>query len=284
MYLYRFKLQSVFLTGFGIGFFLALLLFATQNLFNNVPLCQKSTLNLYSVSGSRVFKLFVTDTWTNKETVFQSWKKSTNITYKKWLNNRHLKLSNIDMDSYLYGSERKEELEANWLKSHVHITCVVFVKKVKLARSIQDTWGRHCNRIYFFGQVKDFKVPIINFEIKLVSSWQLLCEAINYIWRSNKALEWIIFVQDDTLVILENLRYMLSPLNHTQDHYLGHAVILWGQPYNIADAGYVISIGVLRKLIKMFDNSEKCITSGRYWKQEDYYLGKSFITSDIPYL
>ncbi|KOC61640.1 Glycoprotein-N-acetylgalactosamine 3-beta-galactosyltransferase 1 [Habropoda laboriosa] len=185
------------------------------------------------------------------------------------------------MDSYLYGPDSEEELEANWLTSKVHITCVVFVKKIKLARSIQNTWGKRCNKIYFFGQEKDSEAPIINFQIKIVSSWQLLCESFNYIWRNNGASEWLIFVKDDTLVIPENLRYMLAPLNHFQDHYLGHATIMWGQPYNVADAGYVISMGVLRKLIKMFDNSEKCVTGGKYWKQEDYYLAKHLASMGI---
>lgn len=283
MYLYRLKLWPVFLIGFGIGFLLALILFAAQDLFNNISICQKSSLNLYSTNRNDL-KWFMSDTWIKREITIQSWKDSTNMTYSKWLSNRKLRSKNIDMDTYLYGPESREELEAEWLKSNIHITCIVFVKKVKLARSIQDTWGKHCNKIYFFGQVKDPKMPIINFDTKLVSSWQLLCEAFRYVWKSSETLEWLIFVKDDTLVVLENLRYMLGPLNHTQDHYLGHAVTLWGQPYNVADAGYVISAGVLRKLIKMFDNSEKCIISGKYWKQEDYYLGKFFITLDIPYL
>ncbi|XP_003250507.1 C1GALT1-specific chaperone 1-like protein [Apis mellifera] len=276
MCLHRFKLRSVFLIGFGIGFLFAIFLFTNQHLFCNN--CQKSALNLYSTNKNSLFKWFMSDTWVNKEIIFQSWNKST---YSEWLNNKKLILNNIDMDIYLYGFEKKEELESNWLKSHVHITCAVFVKKIKLARAIQNTWGKHCNRIYFFGQLKDIKVPIINFEIKLVSSWQLLCEAFNYIWRNNETLEWLIFVKDDTLVILENLRYMLAPLNHTQDHYLGHAILLWGQPYNVANAGYVISMGVLKKLINMFDDSKKCIISGKYWKQEDYYLARHLASIGI---
>ncbi|KAF3430184.1 hypothetical protein E2986_13309 [Frieseomelitta varia] len=281
MHLYRFKLWPVFLAGYGIGFLLAFIFFAAQDFFNGVSTCQKSKLNLYSASRSDLFKWFISDVWITEETVFQSWKESANTTYSEWLTNRKLKIRDIDVDKYLYGPKIKEELESTWLKLHIHVTCVVFVKNIKLARSIQDTWGKHCNKIYFFGQVKDSKVPIINFDIKLVSSWQMLCEVFNYIWRSNEVLEWLIFVKDDTLVILENLRYMLGPLNYTQDHYLGHAVILWGQPYNIADAGYVISVGVLRKLIKMFDNSEKCMTSGKYWKQEDYYLAKHLASIGI---
>ncbi|CAL7942525.1 unnamed protein product [Xylocopa violacea] len=281
MNFYCFKSRSVFLIGFGIGFLLALFLLVAQHVFNCTSACQRTSLNHFSASRSALLKWFTSDTRTDKKPIFQIWKEFTNLTYDVWLKNKKLRLSDFDIDAYLYGPEIKKESEANWLKSHVHITCAVFVKKIKLAKAIQDTWGKHCNKIYFFGQEKSPKVSIVNFEIKLVSSWQLLCEAFNYIWRDNKDLEWLIFVKDDTLVIPENLRYMVGPLNHTRNYYLGHTVILWGQPYNVADAGYVISMGTLKKLINKFDNSEKCRTGGKYWKQEDYYLAKHLATMEI---
>ncbi|XP_076632362.1 C1GALT1-specific chaperone 1-like protein [Colletes latitarsis] len=282
MHLRCFKLRSIFLIGFGIGFLFAVLLYIVQDVFNGTSVCKSSSANSNIARRSALLKWLVSDAWSNEQIALQTWKeKSMDATYSKWLRNQNLKVKNINMDAYLYGSEREEKLESEWLKSTIHITCIVFVKKVKMTRSIQNTWGKRCNKIYFFGQQKNSEVPIINFKIKLLSSWQLLCEAFNYVWKDNGTLEWLIFVKDDTLVIPENLRYMLALLNHTQDHYLGHAVVLWGQPYNVADAGYVISIGVLRKLIKMFDNSEKCAAGGKYWKQEDYYLAKHLASMGI---
>ncbi|XP_053978187.1 glycoprotein-N-acetylgalactosamine 3-beta-galactosyltransferase 1-like [Hylaeus volcanicus] len=283
MHLRCFKLRSIFLVGFGIGFLFALFLLVVQDAFDSTFVCKTSSINPNNARRSALLKWLTSNVWNNEEIVLQTWKeKSADITYSKWLRDQNLKIKNINMDAYLYGPEKNEQLESDWLKSTVHITCAVFVKKVKLAESIQNTWGKRCNKIYFFGQQKNSaEVPIINFEIKLLSSWQHLCEAFNYIWKDNESLEWLIFVKDDTMVIPENLRYMLSVLNHTQDHYLGHAIVLWGQPYNVADAGYVISIGVLRKLIKMFDNSEKCASGGKYWKQEDYYLAKHLASMGI---
>ncbi|XP_043259227.1 glycoprotein-N-acetylgalactosamine 3-beta-galactosyltransferase 1-like [Colletes gigas] len=282
MHLRCFKLRSIFLIGFGIGFLFAVLLYIVQDVFNGTSVCKSSSANSNIARRSALLKWLVSDAWNNEQIVLQTWKeKSMDATYSKWLRNQNLKVKNINMDAYLYGSERKEKLESEWLKSTIHITCIVFVKKVKMTRSIQNTWGKRCNKIYFFGQQKNSEVPIINLKIKLLSSWQLLCEAFNYVWKDNGTLEWLIFVKDDTLVIPENLRYMLALLNHTQDHYLGHAVVLWGQPYNVADAGYVISIGVLGKLIKMFDNPEKCAAGGKYWKQEDYYLAKHLASMGI---
>ncbi|XP_034190321.2 C1GALT1-specific chaperone 1 [Osmia lignaria lignaria] len=287
MHLYRFKSRSVFLVGFGIGILSALLLLTVQHVFNNMSIYERSFMNSYTANKNDLSKWFTSVTPTSQEITFQLWEEKkvkdrfANVTYRKWLENQQVKIKDIDMDTYLYGIKGKERLEADWLKSNVHLTCIVFVKKIKLARSVKDTWGKHCNKIYFFGQQKDSEVPVRNFDRKLVSSWQLLCEAFNYVWKDNATLEWLVFVKDDTLVIPENLRYMLGPLNYTDDYYLGHAVVMWGQSYNAADAGYVISKGVLKKLTTMFDNSEKCITGGKYWKQEDYYLAKHLATMGI---
>lgn len=278
---FRFLRQrSVFLIGFGTGFVFPLLLSLLRSIFRSNLIYDPKSWQPEYYLDKKLYK---------EEITLQHWKKEktlnylNNVTYNVWLTAHNLKLYKINLDKYLYGpqeennTERMASMEWNWLKEQISIVCVIFVEKLKLAKSIQATWGKHCNRIYFFGHhVKDTELPIININIKIVSSWQLLCEAMNHIWndKSVDKLEWIIFVRDDTMVIPENLRYMVAPLEHTDDYYLGHPVVMWGQPYNIAQSGYVLSKGALAKIIRIFNTSEKCITGGKYWKKEDYYLGK----------
>ncbi|XP_076276538.1 C1GALT1-specific chaperone 1 isoform X2 [Lasioglossum baleicum] len=277
------------MVGCGVGFLGTLIVFIFHDTFITSN-CKSSATGSSADRRSNFLKWLVDTLNHDQEIIIQTWKNQRSgsgsgsgetQTYNEWLKSENIGIGNVDLDSYLYGSKKDEELESDWLSSNVQVTCIVFVTKVKLARSIWNTWGKRCNNIYFFGQEKDLLVPIITFDMKVVSSWQLLCEAFNYVWKAKKNLEWLIMVKDDTLVVPENLRYMLAPLNHTDDHYLGHAVVLWGQPYNVANAGYVISKGVLKKLIGMFDNSEKCIAGGKYWKQEDYYLAKHLASMGI---
>ncbi|XP_036140490.1 C1GALT1-specific chaperone 1 [Monomorium pharaonis] len=270
------KQKSIFLVGWGFGFILPLLLVSLKSIFVTDLIVDQDPPwqpEYYLNKKSR-----------HEEIVLQLWKDGVNetsdfksITYRTWLTAQNLQLYKIDLDEYLYGpQEGNESMEWNWLKKQVSVTCVVFVEKLKLGKSIKATWGKRCNNIYFFGhRLKDSEVPVINVDIKIVSSWQLLCEAMNYI-RNNRVdkLEWIIFVKDDTVVITENLRYMVAPLDHRQDYYLGHPVVLWGQTYNVAQSGYVLSKGALEKIVQMFNTTEKCMRGGRYWKKEDYYLGK----------
>lgn len=270
------KQRSVFLIGSGIGFIFPLLLSLLRNIFVIDSTYEQTLLwqpEYYLSKEPR-----------REEIILQHWKeiKRTSgyyntMTYYTWLAKQNLSLRTLDLDRYLYGPQKgyRKIVEWNWLKKQVSVTCIVFVEKLKLGRSIQATWGKRCNNIYFFGHhLKDAKLPIINIDTKIVSSWQLLCEAMNYVWKKMDKLEWIIFVKDNTIVTPENLRYMVAPLDYIDDYYLGHPIVLWGQTYNVAQSGYVLSRGALAKIVKMFNTTEKCITGGKYWKKEDYYLGK----------
>lgn len=273
------KQRSVFLIGLGIGFVFPLLLCLLRNIFVIDSTYEDQTLwqPEYYLSKSPH----------HEEIVLRHWEKLTsgyfnNVTYYTWLATQNLKLHKLDLDRYLYEPQRRystkeiKSVEWKWLEDRVSVTCIIFVEKLKMGKSIQATWGKRCNNIYFFAHhLKDAELPIINIDTKIVSSWQLLCEAMNYIWKkTTHKLEWIIFVRDDTMVIPENLRYMVAPLDYRDDYYLGHPIVLWGQTYNVARSGYVLSKGALAKVMQMFNTTEECIVGGKYWKKEDYYLGR----------
>lgn len=267
MFFLLLKTKAVFLAGFTIGAVLALLLTLAEDFISDESVCEV---------GSIEDKL----TFITSENLVRDTESSA---YEKWLRRQGAKVSRANMDELVYGSEinptlkNGQKIEADWLKSKIHVTCVVFVDKIKLAESVRDTWAPRCNKIYYFGADKeDEKIPVINFGIKLTSSWQFLCESISHIWREDQErIEWVIFVKDDAMVIPENLRHLVAPLDHEKGYYLGHPVVLWGQAYNVAEAGYVLSREAFSKIAKNFDTREKCAAGGKYWKKEDYYLGQS---------
>ncbi|XP_046468634.1 C1GALT1-specific chaperone 1 [Neodiprion pinetum] len=267
------KTKAVFFIGFTIGGILALILMLAEDLISTKPVC--------NVRPSRLYRNLE-----EKESEVEG------ESYRKWLRLQNVKISKADMDELMYAKKyhtaatNSPILESDWLKSKIHITCVVFVEKIKLANAIKNTWAPHCNRIYYFGAEKDKRIPIIKFDIKLTSSWQLLCESIRYIWQdvsnykisldtqAKDKIEWLIFVKDDTMVIPENLRYFVAPMDFDKGYYLGHPITLWQQAYNVAQAGYVLSKGSFLKIVSNFNTTEKCATGGKYWKKEDYDLGK----------
>lgn len=263
MNLNLFRPKAVFIVGFVFGF-LTVFLYEYVNFIFESPKLHKNSLKVV---------------WN----FIENWSESAK-NYEAWRQNQNIRESRLDLDEYAYGPQlikdsgnRKTVIEAKWLRSKVPITCVVFVEKFKLAATIADTWGKHCNKLLFFSyHLSDSKLPVINLRIQYYSSWHFLCEVMSYLWKrsSEIPLNWIIFIKDDTIVVPENLQYNLAPLNYMEPYYLGHAIVLWGTPYNVAQAGYVLSYESLRRLMVEFDTSEKCAAGGKYWKNDDYYLGK----------
>lgn len=162
--------------------------------------------------------------------------------------------------------------EASYLYSVVHVHCVVFIKKRRNALAVKNTWAKHCNEILFFGLENRSDVSVT--VLKPKSSWHYLCDAIRYLWQNHKAnLHWALFVSDDVFVIPENLRYYVASLDFNEPHYLGEEGTFWGIEYNVGEAGYVLSKGVIYALQNKFSSSESCLRSGKYWRNEDFYLG-----------
>ncbi|XP_057325695.1 glycoprotein-N-acetylgalactosamine 3-beta-galactosyltransferase 1-like [Microplitis mediator] len=297
MYLRSLKGKLVLFIGFIIGFIVTLYLasiidnycdYKTNNCHDKSLQFHKSNKNSYNGNLInekliiRGVKSSYEDINLSKDTEESLVEDKQKLEYEKWLKDNNIKLSNMDLDHQYYGSLTEKSnyttslLESEWLKSKINIICVVFVDKVKLARAIYNTWSTNCNKIYFFShKLFDNQLPMVKLSVNITSSWQLLCESMHYVWNlTNDSLQWIIFVKDDTIVLLENLRYYVAPLNYNEGYYLGHPVILWGQAYNVAQAGYVLSRGSVKKIINHFNTHDKCLSGGKYWKQEDYYLGK----------
>lgn len=272
------KERIVFLLGFGAGFCLTLMIYLMKYSITEIPDCDNKLLSditneRNNFDNNKLLSL------SRERVKFGIWLTETSETLAKSQNTEN---EDINMNYYEYEKKSDKPMESTWLMNKVKITCVIFVEKLKLAKAISDTWGTRCNKLYFFGKdLQDSSLPVIKFNVKLTSSWQLLCESMNYIWNQTKNnetnqeqdLEWIIFIKDDMMVLPENLRYIVAPLNYNDDYYLGHAVTLWGQDYNVAEAGYVLSKSAFKKIVQKFDNSLKCASSGKFWKKEDFYLG-----------
>lgn len=193
--------------------------------------------------------------------------------YEKWFQKNGLERSNIPMDIVRYGVNRGK-IEANHLYENVKLLCVLLVRKRKNAVAANNTWAKHCNdRLFIYLQserVQKTMLPIR--QEKIESSWHLLCEAIRN--KVGLNFDWVLFVYDDTFAIPENVRKMVAALDADGGFYLGHAISFWGTVYNVGQAGYVLSRGSIRAIKERFNSTERCIAGGRFWKREDFYLGK----------
>ena len=119
------------------------------------------------------------------------------------------------------------------------------------AKSARDTWGKRCDILLFFSSKADPSFPAIGLNVtegapKLFDKARA---SLDYIFRHHlNDADWFLKADDDTYVIIENLRHMLSKLNTSDPHYLGRKFTHDGE-YN-SGAGYIFSRETLRRFKK----------------------------------
>lgn len=210
-------------------------------------------------------------------------KRTQSEIYADWFMKKYLTKSYADYDEISYGNDAlNRKMESEFLFNRIHVICAVFVKKLINVEAIQYTWGNKCNELVLLS-IRDFHNSSVT-HITAKNSWHFLCDSMRHIWKhfQNK-MQWVIFVPDDMFVIPENLRYYVAARDYKNPHYLGHALTLWGHNYNVGQAGYVVSKGALSVLQAKFKTSEECCNGGKYWKNEDFYLGMFLHVSTVVF-
>lgn len=125
----------------------------------------------------------------------------------------------------------------------------------KKAKHVKATWAKRCNVLLFISSQYDPTLPTVNVHVE---------EGRNHLWDKSKAgfkyayqhhldeADWFMKADDDTYVILENLRYFLSDKNSSDPVYYGCRFRPYvKQGYMSGGAGYVLSKEALRRLIEI---------------------------------
>lgn len=120
------------------------------------------------------------------------------------------------------------------------------------AKSAKDTWGKRCDVLLFFSSKADANFPAIglNVEEGLGKLWYKTRAAMDYLHEHHlNDADWFVKADDDTYMIIENLRHMLSKLSSSDPHYIGRYFTHY-QGYNSGGAGYIFSRETLRRMKK----------------------------------
>ncbi|XP_067649035.1 glycoprotein-N-acetylgalactosamine 3-beta-galactosyltransferase 1-like [Haliotis asinina] len=141
------------------------------------------------------------------------------------------------------------------------------------ARVVRDTWSRRCNKVLFMSSVTDPKFPTIGLNVsegrKHLTAKTM--QAFRYIYENHfDDADWFMKADDDTYVILENLRYFLTSQNKSEPVFLGHHLKL-KQGFNSGGAGYVLSKEALRRYGEKGHDPKLCRRDG---SGEDVAFGR----------
>nr|XP_057910291.1 glycoprotein-N-acetylgalactosamine 3-beta-galactosyltransferase 1-B isoform X2 [Doryrhamphus excisus] len=166
---------------------------------------------------------------------------------------------------------------ADELYKKVRILCWVMTGPNNLetrARYVRDTWGRHCNIVVFMSSVGDPDFPAVGLNTKEGRDqlyWKTI-RAFHYVYEHHgHEADWFLKADDDTYVIVDNMRWVLA--NHSADEpiYFGRRFKPYvKQGYMSGGAGYVLSKEALRRFVQGFKNKVCTHTSS----VEDLAMGQ----------
>jgi glycoprotein-N-acetylgalactosamine 3-beta-galactosyltransferase len=109
---------------------------------------------------------------------------------------------------------------ASNLYKQVRVLCWIMTSPASVntkARHIKVTWGRRCNTLLFMSSVNEPTLPAVGLNVSdgYEHLWGKTRAAFKYIYRQHRNdADWFLKADDDTYVIVENLRHLLKVQFH----------------------------------------------------------------------
>ncbi|KAH8244313.1 hypothetical protein KR026_006123 [Drosophila bipectinata] len=166
-----------------------------------------------------------------------------------YLITQNVLLPYIYFKSYSNHTEKRSLLSID-LTEKVRILCYVSTSYQEAAKAVLRTWAKRCNKLIFFTNNVDPALPgsvVLSENSSLRESWKNTKSALKYLYNHHlNDADWFLEADDQTYVLMENLRYMLYPFSPERPIYFG-------------SPGTVMSRDALRKVVEVaLPNPTKC--------------------------
>ncbi|NXX39704.1 C1GTA galactosyltransferase, partial [Tricholaema leucomelas] len=166
---------------------------------------------------------------------------------------------------------------AQALFRRVRILCWVMTAPSSLqsrARHVKATWARHCNVALFMSSQPERSLPAVGLPVRegRQQLYRKTIGALHYVHRHHRhRADWFLKADDDTFVLVANLRWLLAARSPQLPLYFGKRFRPFvRQGYMSGGAGYVLSKEALRRFVGGF-SSGACTHSSPV---EDVALGQ----------
>ncbi|XP_058125476.1 glycoprotein-N-acetylgalactosamine 3-beta-galactosyltransferase 1-like [Anopheles ziemanni] len=154
---------------------------------------------------------------------------------------------------------------AHQLYRDVRILCWVMTNPSnhkKKALHVKRTWANRCNKVLFMSSEEDPLLDSVALPVREGRNnlWGKTKEAFKYIYQHHlDDADWFLKADDDTYVIVENLRYMLYSYSPSHPIYFGCRFKPYvKQGYMSGGAGYVLSKEAVKRFVEDAIPSTHC--------------------------
>ncbi|XP_068123517.1 glycoprotein-N-acetylgalactosamine 3-beta-galactosyltransferase 1-like [Hyperolius riggenbachi] len=176
-------------------------------------------------------------------------------------------------------SSKSEQLAHN-----VRVLCWIMTSPSNLKKKaihVKYSWTRHCNITLFMSSDTSNSFPTIGLgteEGRDKLYWKTI-RAFHYIHENYfDQADWFLKADDDTYIVMENLRLMLSNYTSDQPIYFGKLFKLFvKQGYMSGGAGYILSKEALKRFVEGFSKGNCTHRS----PVEDLELGQCLETMGV---
>ncbi|CAG0898584.1 unnamed protein product [Darwinula stevensoni] len=158
-------------------------------------------------------------------------------------------------------AHRGEGVLAEEISRRVRVLCLVLTQPEnheKKAKHVKATWGKRCNVLLFMSSKEDSSLPTVVLKVEEDGKrlWVKTREAFRYVHQHHlDDADWFLKADDDTYVIVENLRYMLQDGNPLEPVVFGCRF----KGFLSGGAGYVLSREALERFVaKALPNPHVC--------------------------
>ncbi|KAG8171988.1 hypothetical protein JTE90_019619 [Oedothorax gibbosus] len=175
---------------------------------------------------------------------------------------------------------------ANELSQRIRVLCWVMTHPAarKRCESIKRTWGKRCNILLFMSSEEDPDLPTVRLDIEegRLFLWGKTKQAFKYVYEHylDKA-DWFMKADDDTYVVVDNLRYMLQAHSPDRPVYFGRKFTKYVEKgYMSGGSGYVLSREALKRFVEVsLPDPDKCQQNNG--GDEDLEMGECLGNADV---